>query len=553
MKQIKSKIMLPVYIMAILFIGFMVLQITMVFQNLSQVKEMEKVYFATTMKSAELKLDVVQVQQWLTDISATRAAEGYDDGFDEAEIHAKAIRSVIAELKTINPSNNSRLDQILASFEPYYETGKRMAEAYITLGPEGGNQMMEEFDSVASDINSKVDEFVLESNRDITESITDIEASITTSVILGAAAVAVSFLICIFIRIMIAKNVVRPIDEIRAAIRRLAEGDLKTQIDYRALDETGQMADDMRIATATLNEYISDIIFCAKQMGQGNLTEMPKAEFRGDFVNLGDSIKKLSISLKDTLKQINQSADHVSSGAEQVSGGAQALSEGTTDQASSISELGKTLNEISSQIMKNAQNASEASQSAESVGAEVIESNQQMYHMLNAMTNISRSSEEIGKIIKTIEDIAFQTNILALNAAVEAARAGEEGKGFAVVADEVRNLASKSQEASKIITALIAESVDAVGNGMKSADMTANSLKAVADGVKAVVQKIDEISVYTNEQSQSLVQVSQGVDQISSVVLMNSATAEESAAASEELFSQAQILKDMIGRFKLGN
>ena len=238
-------------------------------------------------------------------------------------------------------------------------------------------------------------------------------------------------------------------------------------------------------------------------------------------------------------------------GAEQVSSGAQTLSQGATEQASTIEELAATISEISQQINDTAQNAAQASDHMNTVGSEAEESKRRMQKMLGAIGDIKNSADEIGKIIKTIEDIAFQTNILALNAAVEAARAGSAGKGFAVVADEVRNLANKSQEASKSTSVLIENALQAVANGTSIADETAQSLVSVVEGVDGVRETIELISGASNEQAIAISQVTQGIDQVSSVVQTNSATAEESAAASEELSGQAQMLKELVSQFRL--
>lgn len=227
------------------------------------------------------------------------------------------------------------------------------------------------------------------------------------------------------------------------------------------------------------------------------------------------------------------------------------LSQGATEQASSVEELAATINELTSHVAQNADSASNATRTAEEVKDYAVESGKRMAEMLEAISNISDRSKEIGKIIKTIEDIAFQTNILALNAAVEAARAGEAGKGFAVVADEVRNLAGKSTEASNNTAEMIKESLKAVENGAVIADETAQSLKNVVEGVQGITQAIEDISASSGEQASSLSQVTIGIDQISSVVQTTSATAEESAASSEELSDQARKLKELVGQFRL--
>jgi len=286
-------------------------------------------------------------------------------------------------------------------------------------------------------------------------------------------------------------------------------------------------------------------------LAEGDCTVETHEDYKGDFVTIKTALNTIVSNLNRMFSDINQSADQVASGADQVSSGAQALSQGATEQASSIEELSASITEIAGQVNQNATNSAAANKTSIEASAEVTHGNEQMQQMIGAMVEISDSSKQIGKIIKTIEDIAFQTNILALNAAVEAARAGTAGKGFAVVADEVRNLASKSAEAAKNTTVLIESSIKAVENGTKIADETGKSLSVIIEGVQKTSDLIAEISKSSNEQATAINQVTQGVDQISAVVQTNSATSEESAATSEELSGQAQVLKDTLAFFKL--
>lgn len=360
--------------------------------------------------------------------------------------------------------------------------------------------------------------------------------------------------LCVLMAIYIIRSISKPVGELDNVAKKIAEGDLDQNITYKSKDEIGTLSVNFNKTVGRLRNYVSyidEISSVLRQIAGGNLVFDLTLNYEGEFAKVKQALEEISLSLNDTLGQINQAADQVSSGSDQVSSGAQALSQGATEQASSIEELAATINEISTQVKDTAANANAVRQQTDQTGKQVATSNEQMQEMIAAMTEISDKSGQISRIIKTIEDIAFQTNILALNAAVEAARAGEAGKGFAVVADEVRNLASKSSEASKSTAALIEGTVQAVEKGTEIANATAESLFAVVESTKGVVSSVDKIASAADQQAESIAQVTQGIDQISSVVQTNSATAEESAAASEELSSQAQVMKGLVGRFTL--
>lgn len=349
--------------------------------------------------------------------------------------------------------------------------------------------------------------------------------------------------------VAIARNISKPIAELDKAAQKMAEGDLSVEINIRSKDEIGQLGTAFSKTASTISTYIRDIKANLAEMEKGNLTIQSSQEYKGDFIELKNSIHGIIVSFNDVLVQINQVAEQVASGSAQLSNSAQALASGATEQASSVEELSASISQISEKSRQNAENVNMGMTYVQQAGDGVGRSNEQMQRMLAAMTEISDASNKISKIIKVIDDIAFQTNILALNAAVEAARAGEAGKGFAVVADEVRSLASKSADAAKQTTALIESSIASVQEGVKIAGETAESLEEVEEKAKLVTDAISKIDDAIHEQAMAASQITQGMDQISTVIQTNSASAEESAAASEELSAHAQTLRTLTEKF----
>lgn len=376
--------------------------------------------------------------------------------------------------------------------------------------------------------------------------------AVFTVIILGGISVAVSVVFGVYIT----HGITQPVTELEQAARAMAKGEFSTvRVAYDSRDELGSLAGDIRSMVKTLTDVIQNETYILNEMAEGNFSVHSERDeyYIGEFEQLLRSMKKINCGLSELLLQISQSADNVAASSEQVSSGSQNLAQGTTEQAASVEELTGMMSEISDQAYRNSRDAQEASEKAQMVKENATESSRSMQEMVKAMAEISGKSDEIRKIVKTIEDFSFQTNILALNAAVEAARAGDRGKGFSVVANEVRSLANQSSAASKSTAALIQSSLQAVENGRKIANETDNALAEVVSGIDNVSELLFHITDASSKQFDANRQVTENINLISEVVQTNSATAEECAAASEELASQAQLLKELVSHFKLAD
>ena len=356
---------------------------------------------------------------------------------------------------------------------------------------------------------------------------------------------------CGFMVLYIFKRIITPVQKITESSQLLSEGNLHFHIGVTSNNEIGILANSLNSSVDTLQTLINDITNCLTAISHGDLTQHSQIDYIGDFVKIQKAIETISHDLNISMAHIHNASEQVSQGSINVSDSAQSLAQGATEQASEVDKLHSTLSTVSQQIQSNAANAAATSDETVRVDESITICSEQMSHMVVAMDEISQCSSEIENIIKTIEDIAFQTNILALNAAVEAARAGSAGKGFAVVADEVRNLASKSAEAAQNTTSLIQKSLHAIANGSALTKTAQQSLNNVVEGAQTVIANVKNISMASQEQAELVNTIAESISQISMVVQTNSATSEEIAAASQQLSSQSQVLKNMVGKFRL--
>ena len=366
--------------------------------------------------------------------------------------------------------------------------------------------------------------------------------------IAGIAAIIIFVIVAIIISKKTSKNIVNsimlPLGEIEKVAAELTQGNLHSQLDYHSDDEIGQLAHNLRKSIRILSSYVDDIGHSMKEFSKGNFAVQPEVEWKGDFVDILNSFVAFENSMSDTVIGIQRAANEVSGGAGQVAESSNDLAQGATDQAAVVEELTASITNVAEQIDKNAESTKNISTSVDNLGKEIVTSNARMQDMVESMNEINEASQQIDQIIATINEIASRTNLLALNASIEAARAGEAGKGFAVVADQVTVLAENSAKAAKESAVLISNSVSAVERGMVIANETAGKLEKVADNSK-------QITVDVNDIAETLKAQTDVIHQINDVVQTNSATSQECAAASQQMSSEAENLKNLIRELRV--
>ena len=431
------------------------------------------------------------------------------------------VRQAVIELGEQNKGEEA-LELFLTEADPHLEKIIKDTDSLIAMNVEMGNKM-------ARNLNL----------------FSEILAAVIVVYLLVAIAVSAK------IAVSTARDFTRPIEKVKEGTRKLADGNLDVHIQVNSRNEFGEMADDLNSAIAKLREYIQVIEYGLEEVGKGNFAVRPTIEFHGDFVKMKEAIEKITISLSQTMSQINEGADQVAMGAEQLAQSAQQLAEGATSQAASVQELTATIEDVTMASKESANVASDAYDNAQQFVAVAQASSDEMKLLTEAMERISETSNEIESIIAEIEDIAAQTNLLSLNASIEAARAGEAGRGFAVVADQIGKLAADSAQSAVNTRTLIAKSLVEVEQGNEITVRTADALEQVMEGIKELAKGSKATSVQSSEQAETMVQVQMGVEQIAEVVQNNSASAEETSATSEELSAQSQNLKALVDHFIL--
>lgn len=460
----------------------------------------------------------------------------------------------LAALK-VNCGTDKELEYI-AVIDKRLPEYRQLREQVVALGLQNKNdEALEMFRDVARPVLNEImaaAEGLADHNVDLGEKASSyLTKSSTIAIIVIIAIIIITLIISVIFAAAIAKAFSGPIIQVRDASYQLAQGDLDIDIDVDSKDEIGEMADSFKEAMDMMKRYIAEISRELGEIAKGNFDTSCNVKFKGNFIQIGESMEGILKSLNDAMHQINDASGQVAMGAEQMSESAQSLAEGCTEQAGAVEELTATIENVTALVVKSSENAEESYTQAQTFEKEAENCSISMGQLIQAMERISATSQQIENIIADIEDIASQTNLLSLNASIEAARAGEAGKGFAVVADQIGKLASDSANSAVNTRKLIGSSIEEITEGNHITTRTSESIEKVIEGIKLLAESSREISGMSKTQAETMRQIEQGIEQISGVVQNNSATAQETSATSEELSAQSENLKALVDQFKL--